>query len=553
MLDVRICLFIFLTLSRIVTAAPATLPTTTAVAQPTAANLEVHEWAVFVVDASTGKMNPQGLVTSTLPSFVSEKRFTGNPLDDAPPPVVNPNGNLVFNGRFWTRINLPPSTPTAAPPLADSDLPSPVGVIRVMGDVDSKVDVTVTAKSGSFLGSWPRAEDRSNQLLWRDLTVGNQPVESPLVGASNWFTELRSVNTAYLSMEHGGNDRFLLYDLETPYSTPLKVKPGKDFSFEISNPSAAPLHDLTLYQGDGDQWRSASPGELDPAVARPILSATQPTTRPAGDGLKIKISEVSGNPGRAKNFGYQGSTGLFVEAVHPGSPAEGKLKTSDIITEVNGTPVKSALEFFSVYHGPTLKLRVFRAGNTIEVEITLPPPPATAPIVVHAKPATTTSVATTAPAVRTAQLATVPSTQPSDLAETWKPIMTTAGVDPVDANVMTRIIARYAFDPHRLTAVYRMDNAEFDRLLPIEVVPQPAKIKRFALVIVVNVDPSAGTIVDDMIKQLGDEDWNKRDAAYRSLAAMGPAATAKLTAAKNNKDLEISWRVEKLLSLTTAK
>jgi HEAT repeat protein len=93
-----------------------------------------------------------------------------------------------------------------------------------------------------------------------------------------------------------------------------------------------------------------------------------------------------------------------------------------------------------------------------------------------------------------------------------------------------------------------MDDAEFDRLLPIEVVPQPARIKRFALVIVLNVDPAAGTIVDDLIKQLGDEDWSKRDAAYQALVAMGPAATAKLNAAKNNTDMEVVWRVERLLA-----
>jgi len=127
--------------------------------------------------------------------------------------------------------------------------------------------------------------------------------------------------------------------------------------------------------------------------------------------------------------------------------------------------------------------------------------------------------------------------------------MTRAGVDPADAEMMRRVIARYAFDPHRLTAIYRMDDAEYDRLLPLEVVPQPAKISRFGLVIIINADPSAGNIVDDLIKQLGDDDWSKRDAAYHALAAMGPAATEKLKSASKDKDLEIAWRAERLLAL----
>jgi hypothetical protein len=543
------------------TTLPTTLPSMTAVTQPTAANLEVHEWAVFVVDAATGKMNPQGIVTSTLPTFVTDHRFSGNPLDESPPAAANPNGNLVFNGRFWMRVNLPPATPAAAPPSADSDLPGPVGVIRVIGNVDSKVDVSITAKSGSFLGSWPRAEDRSNQLLWRDLSVGNQPVQSPLVDADHWFTGLRSVSSAYLSLEHGGNDRFLLYDLETPYSTPLKARAGKDFSFEISNPSSAPLHDLTLYEGDHDRWRTASIGEL--ASTAPLV-IPHPTTAPVAadpngkNQLGAKVTDVSADPARAKNWGFSGGKGLFVDTVWPGTPATGKLKPGDVIVEVEGREAPSAADFLSLLvnaaPGSSMNLKVYRHNSNVEIQITLPGTPvATRPASTLPSTRPTTAAAVTGPVFRAVQLTISPSTQPSDLAAAWQPIITTAGVDPTDANVMTHIIARYAFDPHRLTAVYRMDDAELNRLLPIEVVPQPAKITRFALVIVVNADPAAGTIVDDMIKQLGNEDWNKRDAAYRSLAAMGPAATAKLTAAKNDKDLEVSWRAEKLLSLTAGK
>ena len=87
---------------------------------------------------------------------------------------------------------------------------------------------------------------------------------------------------------------------------------------------------------------------------------------------------------------------------------------------------------------------------------------------------TSSALATTEPA-KAYQLAQAPTTQPADLADAWKPRMTAAGVDSVDANVIAHVIDQYAFDSHRLTAVYRMDDAEFDRILPIEVVPQPAK------------------------------------------------------------------------------
>lgn len=538
-------------------AGPATQPSTTVVMQPTADNLEVHEWAVFVVDAAAGQINPQGWVKSTLPDFVTDHRFAPAGAE-VQLPITN-NG-MVFNGRFW--MQAPPAAPP--PPLkpdpAELPLPSPVGVIRLVGSVDSKVDVTVSTRSGSFLGSWPKAEDRDKQLLWRDISaVDKSDASAALVSAGHWFNELRSAKSDYLSFEKG-NDRFLLYDLEAPYSSPLKVKAGSDFKFEISNSTAAPLHDLMLYEGDRDSWRSAAIGELAAATQPP-----KPTTAPAAPPspkpqLGISVTDVSQDPGRASNFGYTGKSGLIVDNVQPGSLADGNLKPADIILQINGQDAKNAKEFPSQITGGTIALKVFRANSTIDVEIKLPAP-ATAPVVATTRPSTspvtvastrpavaTTTPPTTAPTARSYQLATVPTTQPADLAESWKPIMASHGVDPADAAVITRLIARYAFDPHRLTAVYRMDDAELDQLLPLEVVPQPAKITRFALVIVINADPTAGTVVDDLIKQLGDDDWDKREAAYQALAAMGPAAQAKLTGAKGSKDLEVAWRAERLLA-----
>ena len=49
--------------------AATTRPTTTAASQPTANDLEVHEWAVFVIDGATGQLNPEGIVTATVPAF----------------------------------------------------------------------------------------------------------------------------------------------------------------------------------------------------------------------------------------------------------------------------------------------------------------------------------------------------------------------------------------------------------------------------------------------------------------------------------------------------
>ena len=93
------------------------------------------------------------------------------------------------------------------------------------------------------------------------------------------------------------------------------------------------------------------------------------------------------------------------------------------------------------------------------------------------------------------------------LLEPWRGRLAAAGVTQRDQAVVLNILARYAFDPNRLTGIYRMDSAELDRLLPLEIVPQPKKISRIALVIVRGMDPALNAELDTLIKQLGDPSW----------------------------------------------
>ena len=51
----------------------------------------------------------------------------------------------------------------------------------------------------------------------------------------------------------------------------------------------------------------------------------------------------------------------------------------------------------------------------------------------------------------------------------------------------------------RLTAVYRLDPTELDRLLPLEVTPTPRKTVRVGLMIARNIDPAVGDEIDQLI------------------------------------------------------
>ena len=90
----------------------------------------------------------------------------------------------------------------------------------------------------------------------------------------------------------------------------------------------------------------------------------------------------------------------------------------------------------------------------------------------------------------------------------------------VDDDLILDILAKYAIDPGRLTAVYMLDQSQMDDLLPEEVVPQPAKVSRVGLVIVRNIDPQINQEIAVLVKQLGDDEWSKREMRRRNLLSL---------------------------------
>jgi hypothetical protein len=129
----------------------------------------------------------------------------------------------------------------------------------------------------------------------------------------------------------------------------------------------------------------------------------------------------------------------------------------------------------------------------------------------------------------------------------WRRRLQQEGLADSDVAVILRILERHALDKRRVTAVYRLDPAELDRMLPLEVTPAPRKTVRVGLMVARNIDPAVGDEIDQLVAQLADPDWEKRETAHKQLAELGPAARPKLQAVLQSKDLEVVWRAERLL------
>lgn len=434
-------------------AQPPAAPTTRPATNPAKAGYEVVEWLVLVADPNVSQANAATMFKSTLPSFADTRR---PPADD--------------------------EAATAAQPM-------PVGVVRFAGlpeERAQKVDVLVEAKGGRFLSRWPQARSSADRELWQNLELTRDDAGTQPVDANHWFAALRKPDATWLA-RGGRAERFLLYDLELPFTSPLRLSGGKDATYDATNAGPHPLHGLQLYKPTGPGWRTGGTESLVPASGTPAPQQVapptpQPSPAPSTDEEKRKLAEAAAQAVLAEAEG---------RADAPARPAP---------------PAPS-------------------------------PPPATQPA--------TLSVTKIA-------LAPQPAPDAAQVLSPWRDHLAQQGLPPADVDTILAILARHALDKDNLTAVYRMGPAELDALIKLEVIPEPRKVTRVALVIVRNIDPALVEQLDALIAQLGDDDWNKREAAQKKLAQVGGLAKPKLEAALSHKDLEVVWRAERLLAALAA-
>ena len=118
---------------------------------------------------------------------------------------------------------------------------------------------------------------------------------------------------------------------------------------------------------------------------------------------------------------------------------------------------------------------------------------------------------------------------------------------PEAAALLLQAVLKESTPEQHALLVYRMDPAELDRILPLEVTPQPARIRRAAFVLIDDADPTVDGTVRTLIAQLGDESWTRREAAQEELTRLGRTAQTQLKEAASHEDAEIADRVGRLL------
>lgn len=128
---------------------------------------------------------------------------------------------------------------------------------------------------------------------------------------------------------------------------------------------------INVAKTDGDNVEGiafAIPSDAVQAAAQDIINGVT-TVRPV---MGVRVSTVSA----AMQSEYQVPAGVWVQEVIAASPAEAAgLQAQDVIVEANGVAIASVAELNRVKNqlrvGDELKLKVYRAGATIELSLTL--------------------------------------------------------------------------------------------------------------------------------------------------------------------------------------
>jgi hypothetical protein len=116
-----------------------------------------------------------------------------------------------------------------------------------------------------------------------------------------------------------------------------------------------------------------------------------------------------------------------------------------------------------------------------------------------------------------------------------------------DVAAIMAILSEHALDGDDWTLVYHLDRQALDRIMPLEVLPQPGRVDRVGLVVVRRIGPDVDQKLKELVAQLGDASWARREEASRQLAGYGRMARPVLDQAMKHGDIEVVHRAERLI------
>ena len=461
-----------------------------------------------------------GIVTTILGPHCLVADDTDRPANGAP--LVVRDVAVYLLSAYGTQLNerglfsstLPSYTlsrrPTATRDSANQA--TPAGILTFSGPPEKDVDVLMEFDKGRFLSHWPPGRLRSKRLLWASVDLTVDPTHKPAAMADDhWLSPLRQTDRLYAD---GGkySDRYLLYDVELPYAPHVTLQ-RTEGGYTVTNTGKYPIHDVVVYRPtESNGWEVAAADGVD-AAKKPVKKddeADKPKASPAG-----KAPKPQGQP-------------------RPAAEAPAAVEAAaDAPVAVEAAAVAEAADVAAVQKAAAAAEQnaAQAAGDAADEK---------AP---KKKQPTGASAEASALGIQTA----------AEALDSWRQSLTRLDLQQPEIDFVQNVLTQQALRSDSAMLVYRLDDAQLEALLPLEVTPYPDRLFRVALVVVQDADPDLQSEIDKLVAQLGDDQWRQREQAQKDLAELGLAAKPKLEGALKHKDVEIVFRAEQLLEAIKAK
>jgi hypothetical protein len=407
------------------------------------------------------------------------------------------------------QINPLAGFPTSLPGLVDTprsrrveaDRPNvaPLSMITLTGKIpDQPVDMSLRMSNGRFLAHWPPGETKNNRLVWNDNKLASDAKEGAygFVTDDHWFIQARKQKV--LQIERGARaERFFVYDPELNQPLTIRLEGGPD-RYKVFNAAKFPLLDVLILAADAKGHRLGWIDELPAAKAAAGAKAEVKPTSPPNAESKSPTAEVTATVVAAT----PAAAPAAAPAVRPAPPAD-----------VKSAPSQSAAKADAAKSEPE-KPAIKQPETSAEVEM--------------------------GPALSDEQLAT------QGTAELRKRLAA-AGLSDSDIDLMLSLYADAFFKSKETVILFRVPQGTIDEWMPLEVDPDNTKITRVALVMCFKVDPLIRDEVKQLVEQLADDVYAKREKAEQKLRDLGRMAIPALKEAAKSSDPERVVRAERLL------
>jgi hypothetical protein len=509
--------------------------------------VEVHEWSVWVGSPSQGSLNAAKQYGNAMPNAAGTRRPKLEEKD------------LV--GKF---------------PVA------PVSVVEFFGEPSKDVDVDLRAKKGSFLAHWPPGAERPGRVQWFKSSLSPAPPEN--VPPSNlpeahWVQSLRGAGQALYLQYQTHFERFVAYDVEVALPAPVKLRGGPN-EYTLQNLTDRKLLDVAVIAPTEKGYRVGWLDELPAAAPK-----EEPEAKKKEDEAKKKRSDKQ----KADEVFKEAESKDKKDKDEPAPlPPEGDPTVRARVDQVLNRPITIAVE--QAPRKELLDLIANQARFRYELdektiakgEIDLGQPAELKAANVAARDALADVLGGAGLSYRVTEAGTLYVTTAARLAEDGNKKGTVVEGPPVKLTLsqplkpsdpsyreLTRdtyarrlagqglregpaqaLLAQYGkavFEPGEVVVLAHLSREALDEAVLLDVFPPPKKFTRVALVVTHGIDPRLQDRARALVRQLGDDSPGTRDEAEGRLFVMGPVAVPALEDALADKDVEVVFRVERLL------